>query len=129
MHLIQLSKLNDERQLTQAVLQITQMLGMYQAELARVLGLQCSDIGAFASATNVLTAGSSEWNRARQFVTLYEHLYQHYSGDAVAIYHWLRATHTDLAGVPLLLMVDEGRLADVLDWFEKLITRSVHHGS
>ncbi len=128
MHLIQLDKLNNERQLTQAVLQITQMLGMYQAELARVLGLQCRDIGDFASANKVLPTGSPEWEKARQFVTLYERLYQYCAGDAVAMYHWLRVTHPDLAGVPMLLMVDEGCLEDVLNWFESEAARSAHHG-
>lgn len=129
MHEITLKDIADDKALTQAVLQITQMLGMYQAELARVLGLQCGDIGAFASAQKVLAAGSPGWEKARRFVTLYQLLHRHFAGDSVAIYHWLRTTHTQLAGVPMLLMVDEGRLDDVLDWFETPTARSSQHGS
>ena len=94
------------------------MLGMYQAELARVLGLQCGDIGDFAVAKRTLQSASPEWEKARSFVSLYEQLYQYFAGDAVAMYHWLRAKQTELAGVPLLLMVDEGRLDELVDWLK-----------
>jgi hypothetical protein len=127
-HEIKLNALQDARQLTQAVLQITQMLGMYQAELARVLGLQCSDIGAMAAANRVLSPAMPEWQRAQQFVSLYERLYQHFAGDAVAMYHWLRAKQAPLAASPLLLMVDEGRLDEVVAWFELTPTRNTPHG-
>jgi hypothetical protein len=53
-HEIKLQDLHDENSLTQAVLPICQMLGMYQAKLARVLGLQCGDIGDFAAAKSTL---------------------------------------------------------------------------
>lgn len=122
MHEIKLTELADSKVVTQAVVQITQMLGMYQAELARVLGLQCADIGDFASGKQRLQPGSSEWAKARQFVTLYERLYQHFGGDAVAMYHWLRATHPQLAGIPLLLMVDEGQLDAIVAWFDTAAT-------
>lgn len=128
MHEIRINDLKDARQLTQAVLQIMQMLGMYQAELARILGLQCGDIGAMASAGRVLPEGSKEWVKAGRFVTCYEHLYQHCAGDAVAIYHWLRARHHQLGGVPLLLMVDDGRMDDVIAWFESSDARNAQHG-
>lgn len=128
MHAIELNDLNDNKALTQAILQITQMLGMYQAELARVLGVQCSDIGALASAKRVLDSGTPEWQKARQFVVLYAYMHRHFAGDAVAMYHWLHAPHAQLTGTPLLLMVDEGRLADVLAWFETQTARHASYG-
>lgn len=127
MHEIKLKDLTDARQLTQAVLQITQMLGMYQAELARVLGLQCGDIGAMASANQVLPEGSSEWEKARQFVMLYERLYRLLGGDAVAICHWLRARHSHFGQSPLLLMVDEGRLDELNTWFDTSDSKVLPH--
>jgi hypothetical protein len=128
MHEIRITQPNDSKALTQAVVQITQLLGLYQAELARVLGVQCSDVGAFAAADKELQADTDEWRRARQFATLYERLYRHFAGDSVAIYHWLRAGNLQLGGVPLLLMVDEGRLDDVVDWFDSAIARNPAHG-
>ena len=127
MHEIKLQDQTDAKSLTQAVLQITQMLGMYQAELARVLGLQCSDIGAFASAKTTLPTGSRAWDKATLFVRLYAQLYQYHHGDAVAMYHWLRARHPELAASPLLLMVDEGRLAELVDWFDTAVAGSTQH--
>jgi hypothetical protein len=129
LHEIKLQELADNKTLTQATLQIAQMLGMYQAELARVLGLQCGDIGDFAAAKKQLRSGSAEWGRARQFVTLYERLYQYFAGDAVAIYHWLRVTHAQLAAVPLLMMVDEGRLDELVTWFDTAVAGSLPHAN
>lgn len=118
MHEIKLIDLADDKALTRTVLQISQMLGMYQAELARVLGIQCGDVGAFASARAQLQSGSPPWQRARQFVSLYERLFEYCDGDAVDIFHWLRVRQPGLPETPLLLMVDEGRLEEVLAWFE-----------
>ncbi|MBI1424168.1 MAG: hypothetical protein GC149_11920 [Gammaproteobacteria bacterium] len=126
MHEIKLDDLKDARLLTQAVLQITQMLGMYQAELARILGLQCNDIGEMASARQVLSPDSPAWRRARQFVVLYERLYRHFAGDGVAIYHWLRTEQAQLAASPFLAMVDAGRLDDVVGCFESGPMRNLH---
>lgn len=117
-HEIKLAELSDDRALTQAVLQIAQMLGLFQAELARVLGVQCGDIGAFAAARATLQAGTPAWEQARRFVILYEHLFRYFAGDAVAMYHWLRVRQVNLADIPLLLMVDAGRLDLVLSWFD-----------
>ena len=103
------------------------MLGLYQAELARVLGLQCRDIGDFASAKATLPGGSSAWDKARLFVRLYERLYLFCAGDAVAMYHWIRARQPRLTDTPLLLMVDEGRLAELVDWFDTAVAGSTQH--
>jgi len=121
MHAIQLDDLQTDKALTQAVVQITQFLGLYQAEAARVLGVQCADIGACASAQKVLQAGKPEWNKARQFVRLYEILFTRFAGDSVAIYHWLRARHPRFGNTPLLLLVDEGKLDDIVVWLESTL--------
>ena len=97
---------------------ITEMLGMYQAELARVLGVRCGDIGDLANARRTLEPGSEAWQRAIGFVRLYEALFEKTGGEGPAMCHWLRADHPDLGGVPLLLMVDDGRLMYVVDYLE-----------
>jgi len=119
MHPIKLESLgDDDKALTRAVLQVMQMLGLYQAELARVLGLQCSDIADMASARRILRTGTPEFTRARQFINLYECLYRHFDGEAVAIYHWLRVRLAPNYTTPLILMVDEGRLGELITWFD-----------
>ena len=42
------------------------------------------------------------------------------AGDEASMCHWLRADNTDLGGVPLLLMVDDDQLEQVLSYVESL---------
>ncbi|MDX1698157.1 MAG: hypothetical protein R3308_07705 [Thiohalobacterales bacterium] len=105
---------DEPRRLTQAVLQVTALLGLYQAELARILGIKCGDIGRLASGRECLQPGTDSWQRARGFVRCYQLLYRRMAGDGVAMRHWLRVEDADLGGVPHRLLVDEGRLQDVL---------------
>jgi len=104
------------QKLTPAVLQACDMLGMYQAELASVLGLQCADIGRMTSIQQFLIPGSSAWEKAVLFIRFYQHLYDQYGGNEVKMVHWLRADLAEFSNSPLLLMVDEGRLAFLLDY-------------
>ena len=105
---------DDPRRLTQCVLQITALLDMYQAELARVLGVNCGDIGLLASGRQCLQPETDAWTRARVFVRFYQLLYRRMHGDGVAMRHWLRVEQPQLAGVPHRLIVDEARLGDVV---------------
>ena len=111
---------NDPRRLTQSVLQVTELLGLYQAELARVLQLNCGDIGALASGRRCLEPGTIAWEQARLLVRLYQSLYVRQKGNGAAMCHWLRVPQWSLRGdVPHLLMVDDGRLDDVLRCLEQ----------
>ena len=104
----------EPRKLTQAVLQITWMLDLYQAELARVLGIRCGDIGQLASGREHLVPATPAWTRARQFVRFYQLLFRYLAGDGVAMRHWLRIEQHGLGGIPHRLIIDEGRLDDVI---------------
>jgi hypothetical protein len=116
--------IDDPRRLTQAVLQIVDMLGPYQAELARVLHLKCGDIGQLASAQQCLEPATPAWEQAQLLVRCYRALYIAHNGDGVAMRHWLRIPEDMLGGVPHLLMVDDDRLADVVACLEgRQITR------
>jgi len=116
MHLIKLSDVSaSEKKLTQAVLQITQMLGIYHAELARILHVQCADIGALSDAQKMLQKKSEQWLQAEKYIELYEHLYYLYNGNEALINNWLRKKHQLLQAVPLYAMVDELRIDDVLE--------------
>jgi hypothetical protein len=111
---------NDPRRLTQAVLQITGLLGLYQAELARVLRVNCGVIGQLASGRRCLEPGTAAWQQASQLVRLYQALYVQLDGNGVAMCHWLRVPHPRIGGVPHLLMVDDGRLDDVVRGLERM---------
>jgi hypothetical protein len=115
----QIAKTFDEpRRLTQAVLQIVDMLGLYQAELARILLLKCGDIGRLAAARQSLEPATPAWKQALLLVRCYRALYVIKDGDGVAMRHWLRVPDGTLGGVPHLLIVDDGRLADVVTFLE-----------
>jgi hypothetical protein len=111
--------------LTCAVLQATEMLGMYRAELARVLHVRCGDVGELAERKALLEPGSNAWEQAKLFVRFYNALYDMSDGDSVAMYHWLRADNRALQGSPVLLIVDEGQLQLVIEYIESLHLASI----
>ena len=117
MHKINLP-LESPQQLTQAVLQVITLLGMYQAELARILGLQCADIGAMASAQRVIDINSGAGERAILLVKFFNLLYDRCSGDEAMMCHWLRRYDKDLSGSPFYLIVDEHKLENVIAFME-----------
>lgn len=110
--------ITEPRKLTRSVLQIVALLDMYQAELARVLCLKCGDIGELSSARRCLVTGSVSWEQALLFVRFYRLLYDRMKGDGVAMRHWMRVDNAALGGVPHLMIVDDGRLADVVSFLE-----------
>lgn len=110
---------DDPRKLSQACVQITALLGLYQAELARILHLQCGDVGRLASGQWCLEPASEAWRQAQLFLRFYRRLYGHLDGEAVAMVHWLRVRQEGLTATPHQLMVDDDRLAELLAWFER----------
>jgi len=111
---------DDARSLSQAVLQIIALLGLYQAELARVLHLKCADIGELSAARWCLEPGTDAWEQALLFVRFYQALFVSMQGDGVAMRHWLRVEHAGLGGVPHFLIVDADRLQEVVTYLEAL---------
>lgn len=111
---------NDPRRLTQAITQITTFLDLYHAELARILGVKCDNIGQLTSGRRCLEPGTMAWQQACLFVRLYQALFARAAGDGVAMRHWLRVSSRGLGGIPHLLIVDEGRLADVVAHLERV---------
>lgn len=53
---------DSERKLSQSVIQVTEVLGMYNAELAWILGQQCGDIGGLTSGLRCLKRDSAAWH-------------------------------------------------------------------
>ena len=66
---------DDPRTLTQAVLRIATMLDMFQAELARVLHVNCGDIGQLSCGRQELQTGTLFWDQAQLFVRFFQGLY------------------------------------------------------
>lgn len=102
--------ITDPRKLTQAVLKITTLLDMCQAELARVLHLQCDDIGILANGKTCLEPDTPAWYQAELFVRLYHVLYEMMQGDGVSMCHWLRVDQKAVSGIPHRLIVDDDQI-------------------
>ena len=106
------------RRLTQSIVQIIDMLGIYRAELASILHLKCDEVGSMAEGVRSLVPETEAWDQAVLFVRMYEALFVYCKGDGVAMCHWLRSENKDLKAVPMLLMVDDDKLTQVLDFLE-----------
>ena len=61
--------------LPRCVLQITALLDLCQAELARVPGIRCGDIGLLASGRQCLQPATASRSRAEDFVRFYQLLF------------------------------------------------------
>lgn len=120
--------IEDPRRLTQAVLQIVDMLDLFQAELARILHVKCGDIGELAGARCCLEPGTKAWEQARLLVRCYRALFEHLHGDGVAMRHWLRVPQPGLEDVPHLLIVDHDGLRTVVDYLENSASRAEDNG-
>ena len=83
-----------------------------------MLRLKCGDIGRLAAAQQCLEPAAPAWEQAQLLVRCYRALYVVHNGDGVAMRHWLRITDATLGGVPHLLIVDDGRIADVVACLE-----------
>jgi hypothetical protein len=104
------------RKLTRCVLQITALLDMFQAELARVPGVRCGDIGLLASGRQCSQPATSSWSRAVGLVRFYQLLIDRMQGDGVAMRHWLRVEDATLGGIPHRMLVDENRMNELLEF-------------
>jgi len=109
------------KKLTPAVLQAADMLGLYGAELARILNVLCGDIGLMANGKKLLETGSETWDRGLCFLDFYELLGKTPGDDEVAMCHWLRAEHKQLKRTPLLEIVDHNGIRKVMDCLKEKI--------
>ena len=120
MHQIKLSNVNQsESALTQAVLQVSQMLGLFHAELASILKLQCGDVGELASAKKTLNVNSIASQKAEKLILIFEKLYVKFQGDEALMCNWLRRKNSELDGAPLYLMVDDGLIDNCLEYLQR----------
>ena len=110
-----------ERKLSQAVIQVTEQLSMYHAELARILGLQCGDIGELTSGQRCIDQETEAWQNAVLFINTYHLLFDYFNGNGVAMYHWMRADNVHLNGTPHFLIVDDGQLQSIHDYLDRAI--------
>ena len=110
---------DDPLKLSRSVVQIMDMLQLYQAEVARILGWRCADVARLAQARTGLTPDTHAWRQACLLVRCYGALYEQYQGDSVAMYHWLHRELPGFDATPHRLLVDEHALAKVVAYLEQ----------
>ena len=115
----------NERSLSQSVIQVIELLGMYHAELARILGQRCGDVGELTSGRRCIQRDSDAWSQASLFVKTYNLLFDYFNGDSVAMYHWMRAHNKELEGAPHFLIVDAGKLQIIHDYLLQATQRKI----
>ena len=108
-----------ERKISQSIIQVIELLGMYHAELARILGQQCGDVGALSSGKTCIKKDTEAWSQAVLFINMYHQLFDYFEGDAVAMYHWMRAHNKQLNGTPHFLIVDDNKLQAIYDYLSQ----------
>ena len=92
----------------------TDSLGLYRAELARILCLKCGDVSDSIHLKTLLSDNIELQKKAERFVAFHELLENRFPGDSVAMLHWFRKENTNLCTTPFLAIVDDGRLEDVI---------------
>ena len=103
------------RRLSQSVVQAAAMLGLVRAELGRILGYKCEQFSALFEGRSVLEPGTEAYHHAEQFVQLYQALYDYTDGNEALMNHWLRRHNNTLGNSPFYLIIDEGKLPQVLE--------------
>jgi hypothetical protein len=107
------------RRLSQSVVQASEMLGLMRAEMGRVFGFKCEQFSALFEGRSMLEEGTHAYQQGVLFVRFYQALYDRMEGDSVQMVHWLRRHNRELANSPFYLIIDEGRLAEVVQLLEK----------
>ncbi len=107
------------RKLSQSVVQAGDLLGLVRAEVARILGFKCESISELYSGRLLLEEGTKAWRQAGLFVRFYQLLDERMAGDEARMINWLRREHGELGRSPFYLIIDEGRLAEVVAYMEQ----------
>ena len=94
------------------------MLGLMRAEMGRILGFKCAEFTALFEGRSELEPGTDAYQQGVLFVRFYQALYDRMEGDSVQMVHWQRRPHKALGNSPFYLIIDEGRLAEVVQLLE-----------
>ena len=89
-------------------------LGLYRAELARILCLLCRDVSESANLDLLLNDNKRVQKKAERFVFFYELLEARFRNDSAGMVHWFRKYNATLGTTPFHAMVDDNRLEDVI---------------
>lgn len=92
----------------------TDILGLYRADLARILGLMCENVSTPNYLERLLSENAAYLQKAKRFVYFFELLDSRFPASEENMIHWFRKDNTALGTSPFLAMVDDNRLEDVI---------------
>ena len=75
-------------------------LGLYRAELARILGLMCQDVSDSRTLEKLLQEDRHYQQRAELFILLFHELEKRFKEDNVATLNWFRRHNANLETTP-----------------------------
>jgi hypothetical protein len=110
-----------DHSLIAAVNHATEILGLYRAELARVLGLNCPDVSDSQKLELLFESNSAVRSQAELFIRFFMLLETVFANDTVLMVNWLRRENSELGTSPFLAMVDHKQLNDVVDVLQQTI--------
>ena len=103
-----------ELSLIAAVNHATDTLGLYRAELARILGLKCPDVSDARTLALLFETDTTVQRSGASFVRFYILLEEVFQADTVQMINWFRRDNSKLGTTPFLAMVDHGQLDHVV---------------
>jgi len=108
--------MGNEKNLTMAVVQAAQLLDLYNAEIASILGLKCADIVEMHNSERVIPPASQQGNKARSFITLFNMLDTNHHSNQDAMSNWLRHKQEGLHDTPLSIIVDQDNIESIVSY-------------
>jgi hypothetical protein len=99
----------------------TDTLGLYRAELARILGLNCADVSDSKNLELLFESNTVVRSQAELFVRFFLLLETLFPDNTVLMVNWIRKDNVDLGTTPFLAMVDHGKLSDVVNVLQEAI--------
>ena len=112
---------NRDLSLIASVNHAADILGLYRAELARILGLNCPDVSDSKNLELLFESNSTVRSQAELFSHFSQLLEALFKNDTVSMINWFRKDNIDLGTTPFLTIVDHGCLSDVVDRLEQTI--------
>ena len=104
--------------LGKAVLRASEILGLNQAALAKVLGISASSVSRLLTGDFHLTEHSKEWEFATLLVRLYRGLDAIMASDETALRAWMSNQNTDLNAAPADLVITTQGLVDTVEYVD-----------
>jgi transcriptional regulator with XRE-family HTH domain len=106
------------RTLARAATRAASLLGLRQAELARILGVSAATVSRMASGEHVLQPGQKAWELAALFVRLFRSLDALVGSNETQARAWLTSPNAALGATPRQLIADAEGLVRVVHYLD-----------